>query len=159
MLRKRAREGGADSAGMLPAGFERIDGELRINVDKFEPGMAPQVIETPYGVAYADETGVRIETHSGDVHHQWRDGQTESQLRHIKAVAIGESLQVERSERNELVHGYVLIWYMVPSGSLHVTFDAKGNLDEVTARGLETHTSPDGVLTVERVVGSSSANQ
>ncbi len=31
-----------------------------------------------------------------------------------------------------------LFRYTVPSGSLHVTFDAKSNPDEVTVRGLET---------------------
>ena len=136
----------------LPTGFEWVGDELRIDIDKFEPGMRPQIIESPQGKAYVDENGVRIETNTGNIFWHWRDGNTESLLRNIKSVAIHEDVQVSHSIRTPLTHGYVLNWYLIPRGSLHLTFDAKGYLSEVQACGVEIQTTPDGAMTVMGVV-------
>ena len=135
-----------------PRGVEYADGQWHIDMDKFEPGMKPFRLEREDGVIHVSETCVRIETHAGNIHCHWRDGQLESLLRHIKVVAIQPDLQVVRHDRRALVHGYVLNWYLLPRGSLHVTFDAKGQLDEVLACGLETVVADDGSLTVVGVV-------
>lgn len=134
------------------AGVEFVDGGLRINMDKFEPGMEPFSIERDDGVAHVSNLGIRIETHNGDIHWHWRDGQQESLLRRIKSVNIVEDLRITGTEQIELNHGSRLSWYLEPSGSIHVTFDAQGHVNEVSTFGVETMTSPDGELTVLSVL-------
>jgi len=131
-----------------PTGVEFVDGGLRINMDKFEPGMEPFIIERENAVAHVSDLGIRIEMHNGDVYWHWRDGQQESLLRKIKSVSIAPELGIARTEQVQLSHGKRLSWYLEPSGSVHVTYDGQGQLDEVSTLGVEVMTSPDGELTV-----------
>lgn len=132
----------------LPVGVQVGDGQIEVNLDAFEPGMVPFCIDRGDSMIYVDETCVRIECENGDIHWLWRDGKKESFLKTVTAVKIDKHLCVIHSERVELAHGYRMSWYFLPSGALHLTFDAQGRFEEANTEGLETRNDIDGTLTI-----------
>ena len=140
--------GAVTSKEQLPAGIRRTPQGLQVDMEKLKPGMRPVKVVSPNGVTYIDESCARSETNTGDVHWHWRDGRLESQMRRFSRIALHSDVAVARRESVQLVNGHVLNWHFVPSGSLHITFDAMGKMIDAECCGLKVQISNDGVMTV-----------
>jgi len=136
----------------LPAGIHlEADGSISVNVEELQAGMKPVVVNHPNGVIRVNECGAFFESKDGDVYSFWRDGIVETKLVNVKRVEVAQGVQLEFHVQIPLNHGTEYRWSFLPHGSLRLIYDAADVLDEVEIRGLVTHQSKDGTLTVVQI--------
>ena len=144
----------------LPQGiYVNADGSISVTVEELQVGMTPVAISHPDGTICVTDCGAFMLGRDGDVYAYWRDGLVETKLVNVNRVELAPGVQLERHVQIALHHGTEHRWSFLPHGSLRMVYDAVGVLDEVEIRGLVTHQSKDGTLTVVEIVSNDKANK
>jgi hypothetical protein len=139
----------------LPSGIHiSADGAVLVKVEELQVGIKPVVINHPSGVMRVNEYGAFFESNDGDIYAHWRDGPVETNLVNVQQVVYAKDVKLERHTQIQLSHGTEYRWDFLPHGSLRMIYDTAGILDEVVMRGIMTHQTKDGTLTVVQIASS-----